>query len=533
MAWVGVLGGLGLFLLGMAFLTESLEAALGAKVKAIMRRLTRNRVAAFGTGAVVTAVIQSSSATSLITIGLVGAGLITLSQAIGVLIGANVGTTATAYLVSLVGLKFSVSIVALPFVGVGGLARVFLRGKGRIVADLLLGFGLLFVGIDFMQSGMADVASTIDLSRFAEPGILAGLVLVLIGIALTAMMQSSSAAMAATLTALAGGAIDIRMGAFLVVGQNIGTTVTALIGAIGGSVNARRTAGAHVAFNVGTGVVALITLPLLLAAAQRVAGGDGAFALSVFHTFFNVLGAVLFLPLTGVLARALQKAMPSEADALTSHLDRSALRVAASSSEAVRQTLAAILLEEARLVDARLAKGGHGRGFDRRMRELREAMETTQDYIQEARASGWQGYSVGAAMRSLDHIRNIASDLAERAPLHRFQMASKAQAFVDAYRSHREQIAAVLDGSLEVEPLLDGLDGLTRLRKTIRSTALKELGEAQAGDFRGAQADLDALHWLDRIAWHLRRALHGWAQMGNGDRSEHDATDPSSGTPAE
>ncbi len=510
MAWVGLLGGLGLFLLGMAFLTEGLQAALASRVKRVLRKLTKNRFAAFGTGAVVTAIIQSSSATSLITIGLVGAGLLTLSQAIGVLIGSNVGTTATAYLVSFVGLKFSVSTIAMPFVGIGGLARVFARGRSRIIADLLLGFGLLFVGIDFMQTSMTDLAARIDLAALAGPGFRGAAALVITGVILTALMQSSSAAMAVTLTALAGGAIDTRMGAYLVIGQNIGTTITAVIGAVGASIDARRTAGAHLVFNVGTGIAALIVLPILLRVAVVVAD-DPAIALSVFHTLFNVLGAVIFLPLTAVMARGLQRVMPSKGDALTQHLDQSSLRVAASSSEAVHRTIAAITQECMALVAARVA-GAPGRAYERRMRELRDALEAAQDYIEDARRD-WNDETIGAAISALDHLRNIALDLYEAAPLERFRTSPRVRPFAVAYQQLEAQVPAILDGSADATPVLKGLGDLTKLRKRLRGEVVADLAKPGVTDVRGAQSDLEALHWFDRIAWHLRRALQGWVAM--------------------
>ena len=245
-----LLGGIGLFLLGMLMLTDGLQALAGDRLRSALRRYTRTRPSAILTGAAVTAVVQSSSATTLAVIGFVGAGLLSFRQALGVVFGANLGTTTTAWLVAGVGLKVSVSAFALPLVGVGSLGKLF--GSGRIVpvGTAVAGFGLVFVGIDVLQSGMQGLTSRFDPARFTDLGVLGYALLVAVGALMTVVMQSSSAAVTTTLAAIAAGSINLEHAAALVIGQNVGTTVTASVAAIGGSAAARRTAVAHVAFNL-------------------------------------------------------------------------------------------------------------------------------------------------------------------------------------------------------------------------------------------------------------------------------------------
>ncbi|MFP5380591.1 MAG: Na/Pi symporter, partial [Vicinamibacteria bacterium] len=178
-------------------------------------------------GAGITALVQSSSATTLATIGFVSAGLLSLPNAIGVVIGANIGTTATGWLVSLLGLKLSIGKIAMPLIGVGALLRLLARERLAQAGLALAGFGVIFVGIDALQAGMAALAGRVDPAQFPVAGLAGRLLLVLLGVLMTVIMQSSSAAVATTLTALSGGAITLDQAAALVIGQNVGTTVTA------------------------------------------------------------------------------------------------------------------------------------------------------------------------------------------------------------------------------------------------------------------------------------------------------------------
>ncbi|MBK7531975.1 Na/Pi symporter [Piscinibacter sp.] len=304
-------GGLGLFLLGMGLMTDGLKLAAGPALHRILSGATRTRAHALGSGLLVTALVQSSSAVTVAAIGFVNAGLLALGPALWVLFGANVGTTMTGWVVALVGLKFQVELLAMPLAGLGALLR--LTGEGRrsgAIGAALAGFGLLFMGIALLQQAFAGLAGQISLPQGDGPlGVLAQLG---IGLLMTVLMQSSSAAMAITLTAAQGGLIGAQGAAAVVIGANIGTTVTALLAAIGATPNARRAASAHVVFNLGTGVVALLLLPWLIGAlgqAREALGlpPDPATQLALFHTAFNLIGVLLMWPLAQRLTRWLQQ----------------------------------------------------------------------------------------------------------------------------------------------------------------------------------------------------------------------------------
>lgn len=339
-------GGLGLFLLGMGLMTDGLKLAAGLALHHILTGATRTRMHALGSGVLVTALVQSSSAVTVAAIGFVNAGLLALGPALWVLFGANVGTTMTGWIVALVGLKFKVEALAMPLVGLGALLR--LTGEGRrsgAIGTALAGFGLLFMGIALLQQAFAGLAGQISLPQGEGP--LAVLAQLGIGALMTVLMQSSSAAMAITLTAAQGGLIGAQGAAAIVIGANIGTTVTALLAVIGATPNARRAASAHVVFNLLTGVVALLLLPWLIDALGVAREAldlppDPAAKLALFHTTFNLLGVLLMWPLAGRLTRWLQQRFRAreEDEAQPQFLDDTVLAVPTLALDALAREVA-------------------------------------------------------------------------------------------------------------------------------------------------------------------------------------------------
>ncbi len=342
----GMAGGIGLFLLGMTMMTEGLRMAAGPALERILAGATRTRWHALGSGVLVTTMVQSSTAVTVAAIGFVNAGLMTLAPALWVLFGANVGTTMTGWIVALVGLKFKVDALALPLIGVGVMLRLTGAGTRRgALGDTLAGFGLLFLGFAMLQDRFAGLSDRVTLPT--GDGSLAVVAQVLVGVALTLLTQSSSAAMAITLTAAQGGLLSAQAAAAVVIGANIGTTATAILVAIGATPNARRAAAAHVAFNLITGLVALALLPWLVEAiadARQAMGlaPDPAIRLAIFHTVFNLLGVVLMWPLAAPLTRWLQGRFRAaeEDEARPRHLDDTVLAVPALAVDALEREIA-------------------------------------------------------------------------------------------------------------------------------------------------------------------------------------------------
>ncbi|MDR3333283.1 MAG: Na/Pi cotransporter family protein [Treponema sp.] len=295
-------GGLGLFLYGMKVMSDGIQQAAGDRMQRVINFMTGNRFMAVLTGMVITAIVQSSSAVSVMMVSFVNAGLLTLSQSIGVTMGANIGTTVTAWLVSLIGFKINISTFALPAVGIGFILRA-IRWKHQHLGEAVLGFGLLFLGLEFLTSSLPriDAGSLSFISAVSGLGFLSVLIGVGVGTAVTALMNSSSASTAIIITLAFGGLINFDMSAAMILGANIGTTINAPLAAIGGTTAAKQAALVHVLFNVIGVIIALIffrpfvTLVDYLTPGPREGAGITTH-LAMFHTAFNMSMTILFLP---------------------------------------------------------------------------------------------------------------------------------------------------------------------------------------------------------------------------------------------
>lgn len=308
---VHTLGGLGMFILGMKMMTEGLQATAGQKIRRILEAMSSNRFMGCATGAGVTALIQSSSATTVMLIGFATAGIMSLQQAVGVVIGANIGTTITGQMIA-----FKLTEAALPAIAIGvGLKFFSKKRKYRYIGDIILGFGLLFFGMTVMKDGLSPIKSNpqfVEFFTLFSTRTIGGLLLcVVMGAALTVAVQSSSATVGLTMTLAGSGLLDYSTALGLVLGENIGTTITAQLATLGSNnVEAHRTANAHTVFNtvgVGiillifpwfTGIVELLTLKMGTGPVTHAVNGEYvnvARYIANGHTFFNVINAVIFL----------------------------------------------------------------------------------------------------------------------------------------------------------------------------------------------------------------------------------------------
>ncbi len=305
---IEALSGLGMFLFGMLYMELALKESAGVRFKSWVKNSTSTTLRALSTGVGATALLQSSSVVTLMTLSFVSASLMSLESGIAVIFGSNLGTTATAWIVATLGFKVKIELFALPMIGAGGLVLVMASKSKKLsaVAKVAIGFGLLFLGLDIMKSAIESVAQTMDLSGFAQYPI--G-VFVLVGFVLTALIQSSSAATAIVLSALFAGILNFEQSAAMVIGTNVGTTVTAMLGAIGGIPDKKRAAAAHFLFNVITALLAFALLPIISKFLFETLSfsSDLTTALALFHTIFNVLGIVVLTPFIPLLARFLKR----------------------------------------------------------------------------------------------------------------------------------------------------------------------------------------------------------------------------------
>lgn len=309
-----IAAGIAILLFGMVLLEEGFKGFTKGPLQNLLKKATDKLYKSIFAGAFVTAIIQSSSLVSVIAISFISAGLISLSGGIGLIFGANIGTTATAWLVAGFGLHIKISALAMPMLIFGIIfsfqkKRQSLKGFGNVLS----GLGFFFLGIHFMKEGFDVFKAYIDLSQYAVEGFLGVLIYTGLGIAITTILQSSSATLALILTALAAGQIEYENALALAVGANIGTTITAVLGSLGSNVAGRRLAGAHFIFNFSTGFIAvifIIPLAMLVNELARLFGIDATnftLKLALFHTIFNVLGLLIMLPLIKHMERFLNR----------------------------------------------------------------------------------------------------------------------------------------------------------------------------------------------------------------------------------
>jgi phosphate:Na+ symporter len=359
-----LMAGLGIFLFGMVLLEESVKALSGKAFRRMIRLYTNTRMKAIGSGTLVTAILQSSSAVSLMVLAFVGAGVMSMQNGVGVIMGSNIGTTFTAWIVATLGFKIKIESFALPFIGIGGIGLMFFRDSTKLThtSRLLIGFGFLFLGLDYMKGSVENIAQTIDMGRIPDYGLW---IYLLMGILLTAVMQASAASIAIVLTALNSELITFEMGAAMVIGANVGTTITVLLGAIGGAPVKKRVSSSHLVFNAVTAAVAFFGLPILIWCVKAFFDNNtnSVMGLALFHTLFNVLGVIIFLPLMGLLSRVLFRLYPDYKEVLTVYIDKTPTEVPDAATAAIRKEIVH-LLEECQLYNLRLLRIDENLVFD-------------------------------------------------------------------------------------------------------------------------------------------------------------------------
>lgn len=323
-----LLGGLGLFLHGMTTLTNGLKMAAGNSLRGILKKWTHPLYKGVISGFSITALVQSSSAVTVAVIGFVNAGIMDISRSIGVIYGANLGTTVTGWLITAIGYSVHIKSMALPLIGIG----VFMRITGKnsrkgYLGDALTGFGLFFLGIELLQDGFGSQGQNLDLTALASGHFWTVPAFVGVGFLLTLVMQSSSGAIAVVLTAATSQMIGMESAAAAVIGSNIGTTSTAALSVIGATSNAKKVALGHIIFNIVTAAAALLLLPVLLRMVgiiqANVAFASGpAGTLALFHTVFNLLGILVMWPFTPRLVNFLENRISHAGPSHTKYLDK-------------------------------------------------------------------------------------------------------------------------------------------------------------------------------------------------------------------
>ena len=305
-------GALALLLWGMDLLSSGIQKGAGNKLEKLLKVVSGNRFTAVLTGIMVTGIIQSSSAATVMVVSFVNAQILSLTQAIGIIFGANIGTTVTAWIVSLLGFSFKISAFAIPLIGIGFFVKSLKKHKIKDFGDMILGFGLLFFGLDLLGDTLyLDPESVHFINQITDWGVWGIGVGVLIGAALTALIHSSSAFTAIILTMAASGSLNWELSAALILGSNIGTTIDAVLASIGASINAKRAALVHVGFNIIGTIIALIFFKPFLSLVDLIVPGiptsNITTHIAMLHTVFNTCATLIFLPFVNQIASFVTK----------------------------------------------------------------------------------------------------------------------------------------------------------------------------------------------------------------------------------
>ncbi|GHE70852.1 hypothetical protein GCM10019059_33170 [Camelimonas fluminis] len=542
-----ILGGVGLFLLGMTVMTDGLKALAGSSLRTVLGKAAATPVSGAFWGAVITLLVQSSSAVTMTTIGLVNAGLLTFPQGLGLVFGANVGTTGTGWLVALIGVRVSLSAYALPLIFVGALTRLLASGRVAASGGALAGFALVLYGLTTLQQGMGGLAESLHPSDLPAvlgmPGVswLSGMgglmILILVGLAMTAVMQSSTAAIAVTISAFFAGAVSLEQGAALIIGQNIGTATSSALAAIGASVTAKRLALAYVLFKLIAALIAIVAFPLTTRLMQGLSSTlDGTTLLAAYHTAYNVIGVAVLLPATQWFTRVVSRMLPSRETALERALDPSALASAVIAVETARRVVADVLKTAAASASVAFA-GGRSTPETGTAAATLEKVWTFLSGLKEAPASAEERLRLTSTLHALDHAMRLIEVLEGERPggVPAGSREGAAVALCDATLRDAQTIA----GAIATETALSGqaapigwtpsaTEDATLARMAAAAKQLEEMQRGLRADVLAAVASgnlaaseaftrIEMTRRLDQIARHAwRTAAHLLGQGGPG-----------------
>ncbi|MBW6417286.1 Na/Pi cotransporter family protein [Celeribacter sp. PS-C1] len=504
---VNALGGVGLFLFGMIWLTEGLRELAGQALRRALARFTRTPLSGAVTGAATTALIQSSSATTVTAVGFVSAGLLTFPQALGIIFGANIGTTATGWITAILGFKLDLGQITLPLVFLGALARLFGGPKLKSAGIAVAGFALLFLGIEVMKTSLDSFEGLVTPADFPQDSILGRLALIGIGMAITIVTQSSSAGVATALAVLGAGAINLPQAMAMVIGMDVGTTVTAVLATLGGSTAARRTGLSHVIYNILTAIMAFFLLsPYSALIALPSVSVDPQIALVAFHTGFNIIGVILILPFATPFARFVTWIVRDKGSALTMALGKELLRDPKLAFDAVTSALGTVVRAHFNFLAHRSLNSKVTREDTAELHHLREAITELRSYVEAIAPTEDPGCAAqrATALHILDHLSRL-----------QFRCTQDARIAALSRDRRLTRLVRVLSNCVAKSDLDQDLSAsesrFKRLRRLMRDQRESfRLHTMERTPMHGLTAEemglrLDAMRWLHRVSYHLWR----------------------------
>jgi len=510
-----VLGGLGVFLLGMIIMTDALKSLAGDAMRNLIMRFTRNPSSGAVTGALTTAVLQSSSATTVAAVGFVGAGLLSFTESLGIIFGANIGTTLKGWLIVLVGFKLNLGELMMPVILVGAMLKLFANKKLASTGLALAGFGLIFVGISIMQGSMISLQGFVTPEVFPDDTWIGRIQLLFIGVAFTLVTQSSSAGVVIALTALFAGAINFEQAAVLIIGMDVGTTSTAALATIGGNVNSRRTGLSHVIYNLMTGIGAMLLLSPYIYLWQSVSPdslyNNAEIALVAFHTFFNTLGVLLVLPFSNRFAGFIKKIIPEKESVYTSGLDKSLLKDNGMAITALSMSVQAEVVALFSHLKALLGNMESGTVID--LDEMQSVLNKTHDFADHINMQEEKEHyrlKLLSLIHALDHMQRLHERLEEDTERARTVLS------LSSLKKLRNELSDIILDIVDSKALQLEAGGVTRLdiflsevtkqAEVLRNQTMVSIASGELTVVVGNK-HLEAIRWLRRVSIHVNKIM--------------------------
>ncbi|MBP7901294.1 MAG: Na/Pi cotransporter family protein [Spirochaetes bacterium] len=507
-----IAGGIGLFLLGMFMSTEGLRMLAGDSLRRILSRFTGGSLRSISLGAALTILVQSSHVTTIATIGFVSAGLITFQQSLGIIFGANLGTTSIGWIISLLGFKLKIGLIAMIAVAIGATMKLVFKNYFSKLGFVIAGFGLIFIGIDFLQNGMSDFGSFISISNYVDDSIFTRLKLVGIGIIMTVIAQSSGAALTITLAAVHLGQISVEHAAAMVIGQNIGSTLTAAVAAFGASSSAKKTALAHIFFNLFTGIILFVILnPFVVYTSEifsSVIHGEEVIAVSLFHTAFNFVGIIIFLPFIKPFSKFLSYIIPSK-KSFTENLDKNVEALPAVAVESARRSALEIVSHLCN--KCILILRTNEMSFN--SAEIKNSTAKIAEFMSRVRMNQGIDYerkrkiSLLHAVEHIDYLSACADETETWKNLQKY----------DLLKNLREELADELDKIImwiqskevpyDAKAIESVSERMIESRKKVRAGILEALSRGEI-ESEEAFRQIEALRWLERLTYRIWRSVY-------------------------
>lgn len=509
-------GGLGIFLIGLITMTNGLQSLAGDKLRSTLLSFTKSAYSGAASGTVMTAILQSSSATTVTAVGFVSAGILTFTEALGIIFGANLGTTITGWLVAIFGFKLKLGIIVLPLIFIGALMKLFANQKLASTGLALAGFGLIFVGIGTMQEAMQGLHGIITPELLPGDTIMGRLQLILMGMIFTIITQSSSAGVATTLTMLYAGAINFPQAAALVIGMDIGTTVTAAMATIGGNINTRRTGFSHVIYNFITAIGAFLLITPFVSIWESTQNSriveNAEIALVAFHTTFNLLGVILILPFANYFANFIKTIIKEDKSSYVSILDDTLLH---DSKIALNMTLKTVIKEFISLLEyISFLLNENKIKANSNLEELQDALNKTHAFIDKI-------HLVGKTSKEWKYLVSMIHILDHLQRLHERCEEEEDRAITAKKTKHLKQSVQLLSklttnlincienrnwAKIEDETK-DVYTKINENREQYRQEITQKIARGEI-DIQEGSSQLEAIRWLRRVSLHIYRVSH-------------------------